>query len=41
MLFEMAVAFPGIPFDQVNKQDYYVRGSSVKAGLTLRKPRYY
>ena len=29
MLFEMAVAFPGIPFDQAHKQDYYVRGSSV------------
>ena len=30
MLFEMAVTFPGIPFDQVNKQDYYVRGFQEK-----------
>ena len=38
MLFEMAVAFPGIPFDQALKQDYYARGSSVQVGLTLREP---
>ena len=29
MSFEMAVAFPGIPSDQAQEQDYYVRGSRV------------